>query len=209
MKRVEELSKEELCREIAEQLRIVPEIGSEPDKEGFAFYDFIRNGEECIEYSYVYALDVEDAWSEAWQPDPECGNTALPNWARDTNKTLKLCYQIAYDHHWLFSLIWSMNGDKDGRWLACFENRVDEHTYETLYHGSASDPALACARSALLALRGPDAYRVLNEDLTEIDEFEKKYNMSSEEFLRQWRSDEFPDTFDGNRWAILLTARYD
>jgi len=168
VKPVEELTIKELKNEIAERLgwklenRHYPtEIGGRTVNLRPSSWIVTRPDGSEVE------LFVQDRFSQY------AFEALLRDWSEDVNAALEVCQQIAYGHHWLFSLIWSMNGDKDGRWLACFENRVDEYTYENLYHGSASDPALACARSALLALRGPDpnAYRVLNEDLTEIDEF--------------------------------------
>jgi hypothetical protein len=47
---------------------------------------------------------------------------------------------------------------------------------------------------------------VLSDDAIrrKIQRYEKKFGMSSEEFMEKWRAGEAPDTFETNLWASLL-----
>ena len=114
-------------------------------------------------------LDITTWWEESYESDPyeaeiltgtsPLGNTKVrvPNWPEDANAALELCRQIALDTQWVFSLTWVWNEPKPYGWSVFFEHRTDELAYLHLHYGHAATPALACARSALAALRDTEA----------------------------------------------------
>jgi len=44
------------------------------------------------------------------------------------------------------------------------------------------------------------------ELLALVHQYEEKFGMTSEEFLKRWEADAIPDTFETNDWAMILDA---
>ena len=60
------------------------------------------------------------------------------------------------------------------------------------------------AKSATEAGDPAEGIITREEILEQIHNYELQYGMSSEEFLRQWKADIAPDTYETNVWAMLL-----
>jgi enamine deaminase RidA (YjgF/YER057c/UK114 family) len=133
---------------IAEALKVRVVINDD-DPPGYAgaknHYDFLDAANRVI--GTVFAHSEDGAWHGAWEPSQDCGDTPLPDWARDVKAALNLCVEIGCLHDWRLELSFDELG-----WQAAFEFVKDlDRIQET-----GNTAAEALARLALTGLRFAD-----------------------------------------------------